>query len=167
MLNNLSIFWTNYVGFFELISLPLAVISLSVLLFYSFYFFIKLHFYKSKNSSFSEPISIIICAKNELDNLRKNLPIILAQNYFNFEVIVVNDQSSDESTFFLNELAKENKHLILNLICVLRVASQQETRYKKCKYGVYCLVHLNFIHGPWPFFLSLGHFLAKLFNNVS
>ena len=113
MLNNLSISLTNCVGFFELISLPLAVISLSVLLFYSFYFFIKLHFYKSKNSSFNKPISIIICAKNELDNLRKNLPIILAQNYFNFEVIVVNDQSSDESTFFLNELAKENKHLII------------------------------------------------------
>ena len=113
MRNNLSISLTNCVGFFELISLPLAVISLSVLLFYSFYFFIKLHFYKSKNSSFSKPISIIICAKNELDNLRKNLPIILAQNYFNFEVLVVNDQSSDESTFFLNELAKENKHLII------------------------------------------------------
>ena len=108
-----SFFWNNCVGFLELISFPLAIISLSVLLFYYLYFFINLRFNKSKSSSFNQPISIIICAKNELDNLRKNLPIILAQNYSNFEVIVVNDQSSDESNFFLDNLATKNKHLVL------------------------------------------------------
>ena len=113
MLKFFFAFWSSCVGFLELISLPLAIISLSILLFYYLYFFINLRFNKSKSPSFNQPISIIICAKNELDNLRKNLPIILAQDYSNFEVIVVNDQSSDESKFFLDELAKQNKHLVI------------------------------------------------------
>ncbi|MEC9208795.1 MAG: glycosyltransferase [Bacteroidota bacterium] len=113
MLKFFFAFWSNCIGFLELIGLPLAVISLAIILFYYLYFFIKLHFYKSKSSAYNQPISIIICAKNELDNLRKNLPIILEQNYFDFEVIVVNDQSIDESIFFLDQLAKQNKHLVV------------------------------------------------------
>ena len=100
-------------GFLEVISIPLAIISLLGVLFFYFYFFIKLYFKKNKNNLFSKPISIIICAKNELDNLKKNLPVILAQNYFNFEVVVVNDQSTDNSVFFLNDLAKSNNNLVV------------------------------------------------------
>ena len=42
-----------------------------------------------------KPISIVICARNEANNLEKNLPRILNQNYRSFEVIVVNDNSND------------------------------------------------------------------------
>jgi glycosyltransferase involved in cell wall biosynthesis len=44
-----------------------------------------------------EPVSVIICARNEAENLTKYLPDVLTQNYANFEVIVVNDCSLDES----------------------------------------------------------------------
>ena len=43
------------------------------------------------------PLSVIICAKNEAKNLEENLPYILNQNYSNFEVVLVNDSSSDET----------------------------------------------------------------------
>ncbi|WP_257094043.1 glycosyltransferase family 2 protein [Sphingobacterium sp. E70] len=43
------------------------------------------------------PLSVIICAHNEQDNLREFLPSILNQDYTNFEVIVVNDFSTDET----------------------------------------------------------------------
>jgi glycosyltransferase involved in cell wall biosynthesis len=72
-----------------------------------------LRYLQSNSNSFNLPVSIIICARNELNNLQKNLPTILSQNYFNFEVIVVNDQSRDESAFFLNELSKKNKNLVI------------------------------------------------------
>jgi len=49
------------------------------------------------------PVSIIICARNEAENLKKNLPRILNQNYRSFEVVVVNDQSSDETENILLE----------------------------------------------------------------
>jgi cellulose synthase/poly-beta-1,6-N-acetylglucosamine synthase-like glycosyltransferase len=113
VLNSFYSFWDVCVNLLELICLPLSLVSISALLFYYFYFFIKLYLYKSTESSFSHPVSIIVCAKNELNNLRKKLPLILEQNYFNFEVIVVNDHSSDESKFFLDELVKLNKHLVV------------------------------------------------------
>lgn len=43
------------------------------------------------------PISIVIAAKNEAANLRKNLPQVLAQDYPHFEVIVVDDHSTDDT----------------------------------------------------------------------
>ena len=113
MPNFFSISWNDCVIFFEIISFLLSVTGLSFLFFYYIYFFLKLCFHKSVGSSFTLPVSIIICAKNELNNLRQNLPVILAQNYFNFEVIVVNDQSNDESKSFLDELATKNKHLVI------------------------------------------------------
>lgn len=43
------------------------------------------------------PISIIITARNEEDNLMENLPVIFEQQYSTFEVIVVNNQSVDDT----------------------------------------------------------------------
>lgn len=43
------------------------------------------------------PVSVVVCARNEEDNLFKNLPKVLHQDYPEFEVIVVNDQSVDDS----------------------------------------------------------------------
>jgi biofilm PGA synthesis N-glycosyltransferase PgaC len=43
------------------------------------------------------PISVIISARNESKNLSENLPAILQQNYPDFEVVVVNDCSYDDS----------------------------------------------------------------------
>ena len=91
----------------------IAISTLSIIAGYTLYLFSKLTFFKSTQTSFNKPISIIICAKNELENLRSHLPKILEQNYPEFEVIVVNDQSNDGSDIFLKELAKEYKRLVV------------------------------------------------------
>ncbi|MEM6964378.1 MAG: glycosyltransferase [Bacteroidota bacterium] len=44
-----------------------------------------------------QPVSVIICAHNEAENLAKHLPRILNQNYRSFEVVVVNDNSTDRT----------------------------------------------------------------------
>lgn len=63
-----------------------------------------------------EPVSIIICAHNEAENLQKNLPFFLDQDYENFEVLVVNDASSDNSLEILLEFKRKNPNLrIVNL----------------------------------------------------
>lgn len=71
--------------------------------------FMRLALYrpKSKISASSEAVSVIICARNEAENLRKYLPDILNQDYPNFEVIVVNDASTDQSQELLEEYQKE------------------------------------------------------------
>ncbi|MGE8293260.1 MAG: glycosyltransferase [Sphingobacterium sp.] len=57
------------------------------------------------------PLSVIICAHNEQDNLREFLPSILNQDYANFEVIVVNDFSTDETPWVLQEFDEQYTHL--------------------------------------------------------
>jgi glycosyltransferase involved in cell wall biosynthesis len=58
-----------------------------------------------------QPVSVIICSRNEAANLRKNLPKILNQVYFEFELIVVDDASDDETSIILKELSAKNQQL--------------------------------------------------------
>ncbi len=51
-------------------------------------------------------VSIIICAHNEAENLKKNLPLIITQNYRSLEIIVVNDASTDQTAKVLLEIQK-------------------------------------------------------------
>jgi cellulose synthase/poly-beta-1,6-N-acetylglucosamine synthase-like glycosyltransferase len=56
-------------------------------------------------------VSVVICARNELKNLRSFLPLVLDQEYPDFQVVVVNDCSWDESGTYLEEMAKSHPRL--------------------------------------------------------
>jgi glycosyltransferase involved in cell wall biosynthesis len=86
--------------------------SFIVQLFYYLFFFSRLAFFKTKEikSNFS-PVSVIICAKNERNNLLEFLPMYLQQNYPTFEVIVVNDNSFDDTDDVLKAFALQYKTL--------------------------------------------------------
>ena len=64
------------------------------------------------------PVSVIICAKNESDNLKKFLPLIFKQNYKEFEVVVVNDCSTDDTDNVLAQFKKEHKNFYYTSIPV-------------------------------------------------
>ncbi len=70
---------------------------------------------KRENSSdsidFYPPISVIIASKNESENLSKHLPSILDQDYPNFEVIIVNMGSTDETDMVLKALNQKYTNL--------------------------------------------------------
>jgi cellulose synthase/poly-beta-1,6-N-acetylglucosamine synthase-like glycosyltransferase len=96
----------------------------TVQLFFWLYFFARLVFYKTTNNpevnpglaqSRSEagtpPVSVIICARNEAENLRNHLDRILNQTYRSFEVLIVNHKSSDKTLEVLSSLQHKFKHL--------------------------------------------------------
>ncbi len=56
-------------------------------------------------------VSVIICAKNEEKFLEKNLQYVLEQDYPAFEVIVVNDCSTDGTQEILDEMQKKHSTL--------------------------------------------------------
>lgn len=59
-------------------------------------------------------VSVIICAKNETENLQLFLPSILNQEYAGeWELIVVNDASQDDTVEILNSFATQFDHLRL------------------------------------------------------
>ncbi len=62
----------------------------------------------AENTSFDpRPVSVVIAAKNEAENLRKNLPEILLQDYPAYEVVVVNDASTDGTAPVLKDLKEQ------------------------------------------------------------
>ena len=82
--------------------------------FYFLFFFCRLAFYKSRGrvNSQTHPVSVIICARDEAENLVVNLPGALVQSYqTTHEVIVINDNSFDESKYILEDLQKTFRQL--------------------------------------------------------
>lgn len=73
----------------------------------------KLAFYKPdcKKKGATPPVSVIIAAKDEGPRLRENLPAILSQDYPGYEVVVVNDQSGDNTVEVLDELQQKYPQL--------------------------------------------------------
>ena len=63
-----------------------------------------------------QPVSVIICARNEGDNLSKFLPAVLEQDYPDFEVIVVNDCSEDNSYLVLGNFLLQYPHLKVSTV---------------------------------------------------
>jgi glycosyltransferase involved in cell wall biosynthesis len=97
----------------ELIFYAFAVVT-AVQLFYYLRFFSLLAFHKKKQKVKTQhhPVSVIVCARDEDENLARNLPGVLVQNYpSSFEVIAVNDNSVDDSKYILQELKKTFKSL--------------------------------------------------------
>jgi len=57
------------------------------------------------------PLSVVICARNEEENLQKNIPLIAEQDYPNFEIVVVDDCSEDDTHLILKSLKLKYPHL--------------------------------------------------------
>ena len=85
---------------------------------YQFYLFNRPFrvYQKEKNGKieYTHPypaVSVIVYAQNDAENLVKYLPKILNQAYPEFEVIVVNDDSTDDSKDILSVLETQYKNL--------------------------------------------------------
>ena len=54
-------------------------------------------------------VSIIIAARNEIENLKRLIPTLLVQDYPHFEIIIVNDRSEDGSREYLMRIDEDPK----------------------------------------------------------
>ncbi|MCK9320902.1 MAG: glycosyltransferase [Bacteroidales bacterium] len=109
----------NTVGFY------FAIILGIIILFQILYYFIvygRVAFFKDNKLTTDEKqkyipsVSVVMCVKDDAYNLEKKLPIILEQEYPNFEVVVVNDASKDETEYVLRVLQEIYPNLnVVNL----------------------------------------------------
>ena len=99
--------------------------------------FSKVAFYKRnarpKLNEELEPVSVVLCARDAYEYLTELIPTLLKQDYPNFEIVVVNDCSDDETEEYLKDLERN------------------EPRVKP----VQLKQHLNFFNGK-KFPLSMG-----------
>jgi glycosyltransferase involved in cell wall biosynthesis len=90
-----------------LFSVFITVVSIQLIYYLSFLFSFATKQAETKPKKII-PLSVIICAKNEAENLKKNLPLILNQDYSNFEVVLVNDSSSDKTLEIMKNFEANN-----------------------------------------------------------
>ena len=85
--------------------LYIFLISLSVQLIFFLLVFSRLAFFKQKKSVTKEykGVSVIVAAHNEIENLKKLIPVLLAQNYSDFEIIIADDRSDDGTENFIHK----------------------------------------------------------------
>lgn len=94
--------------------MTLAILCFAVLATQFIYFVLFLFAFRKKSnlSSSEQPgVSVIVCAHDEEENLRELIPLLLAQEYPHFEVIVVEDRCNDGTYDYLLEATKENERL--------------------------------------------------------
>lgn len=112
---------------YEIIGQPLALsllvaagAGLLIQLFYYLFFFLRVTSLSKKTQeglvAEKPPVSVLICARNEAENLLKFLPQVLEQDYPDFEVIVVNDCSWDTTEEVLARLKEKYSNLYVTKI---------------------------------------------------
>ena len=99
--------------------------------------FSRIAFYKKKQRPKQddelEPVSVVVCARDAYEQLVELVPALLSQDYPQFEIVIVNDCSEDETEEYLKDLER------------------REPRIKP----VQLRQHLNFFNGK-KFPLSMG-----------
>ena len=92
--------------------------SFLVQMFFYLFFYVRVLSRKGRkpDAISEESVSIVICARDEAENLKKHLPLILEQDYHDFEVVVVNDCSRDDTEVVLDELKAKYPNLRSTII---------------------------------------------------
>lgn len=116
----------NYLPFW-----PLAVLGFALLvqLYFLLFVYRKLATRKVQGlpaGAQTPPLSVVICARNEEENLKENLELVLTQDYPDYEVVVVNDCSYDDSEWVLKEFSQKYAHLNV-------VTLKEDVRFKHGK----------------------------------
>jgi glycosyltransferase involved in cell wall biosynthesis len=100
-------------------TLAVMIVSFLMQLYYYLFIFRKTGLKQRKQTTehTEEPVSVIVCVKDDDVNLSNILPLLLEQNYPEYEVIVVDDNSSDDSEEILKFTQNQYPHLqIRNLV---------------------------------------------------
>ena len=131
----MSVFFGLYFSSFEFIVLLLVIITFGIEIYYYTGVFGRLAFKSRKEKTPAPapaPVSIIMCARNEYEALQQHLKPILEQDYPEYEVIVVNDGSEDDSEILLASTQGQYPHLSFRTL----VKDDVFTHCKKMPLGV-------------------------------
>lgn len=99
-------------NYFLILVFAIFALAAAIQIFYYLWFFLAVHTYREQvREKVINPVSVIICARNEAENLMRFLPSVLEQDYPDYEVIVVNDCSEDDSYNVLAKYIEKYPHL--------------------------------------------------------
>lgn len=84
------------------------IFCVAVQCYYYLYYFTAIPKYTATvNEKSNQAVSVIIAVQNEEENLKHFLPLILSQSFENYEVVVVNNHSTDSTMHVLQALKND------------------------------------------------------------
>jgi len=97
-----------FIGQISFIVLIVFLVALLLQLVYIWVVFGKTAFYKKKKQPDGkrEPVSVIVCSRDSLHYLTELIPVLIDQDYPDYEVVIVNNCSTDETQMFLDDLER-------------------------------------------------------------
>ena len=121
--------WDLGIFFESKLALILSIIlitSFVIEIFYIIFFYFRAVYGKINISQNKPALSVVIAARDEAHNLEKFLPLILKQDYWDFEVIVVDHASTDETDLVLKRFSQEYKNLVIRKIPYTKVSTHSK-----------------------------------------
>src|SRR6218665_2167844 len=96
------------------ITFYLFIVVVAIQLLYYVVIFGKFVYAKTQKSNPKRiPVSVIVCAKNEEENVAKFIPILAQQDYPDFEIVLIDDASSDATLDIFEAFEKEYQNIRL------------------------------------------------------
>jgi glycosyltransferase involved in cell wall biosynthesis len=90
------------------------IVIVAIQLVYYLFVFGKFAFAKPQKSTPKRiSISVIVCAKNEAENVAQFIPILAEQDYPDYEIILIDDASSDNTLEIFEEFEKQYSNVRL------------------------------------------------------
>lgn len=86
-----------------------AVAVIQICYYFSFLSFAL--YQNSKKETTTFPISVLVCAKNEAENLKKLIPHLQSQKYSNFELVIINDASTDDTRSIIEKFQEKDSRI--------------------------------------------------------
>ena len=92
--------------------LTYSFVAIAVIQIIYYLFFLSIAFHKNNKKVQSNiPVSVIVCAKNESENLLSLIPLLLKQGYPEFELVLINDASSDNTLEVLQHFQEKDARI--------------------------------------------------------
>jgi len=120
-----------------LVSIFAAAVLIQII--YLIVFLVALGKNRPSKSEGREPVSVIVCAHDEEQNLRELVPALLRQNHVPFEVVVVNDRSNDDTYDYLLELT--NREPRVKMVNVKNVPERVNAKKYAITLGIRAAAH--------------------------
>ncbi|MFO7869433.1 MAG: glycosyltransferase [Bacteroidales bacterium] len=144
----------------------ILIISAGIQIIYYLFFYLRICFVKRKQPHVSTvPISVIICAQNEEDNLRKHLSAIITQKYPEFEIVVIDDCSEDDTEFYVRKLAQDHAHITYR-----KIVKDPKFRHNKklaITLGIKAATYNHFVFTDADCYPTSDEWLQKISNEFT
>jgi chlorobactene glucosyltransferase len=113
-------------------------------------------------------VSVVLPARNEEDNIQKCLDSLIRQDYQNYEIIVVNDCSTDATGEMLHKIAASNSERETTIVNLERKPSDWVGKnwacfqgYKRSSGQVLLFTDADTIHAPDTISLAVRHIIEE------